>query len=97
MKNPDAYHEYAVRLANELYPDLLYEIVHGGKWRSKETVTELLNAKVTVIERHLRALMEPVEAAANHDISQHETIESTVRAMAHRIIDLEGYMRQNAQ
>jgi len=91
MKNPQAYHESAVQLARELFP-ILFSLYDESK-----PDRDKFDMKVSTIERHLNGLMAPVEAAANHDISQHETIESTVRAMAHRIIDLEGYMRQNAQ
>jgi len=94
MKNPNAYHESAVLLARELFP--ARSVCQTMSKSESNAAKDMFEMRVSTIERHLNGLMAPVEAAANHDISQHASVESTIRAMAHRIIDLEGYLRQNA-
>lgn len=91
MKNPQAYHESAVLLARELFPFLYKE---AQNFVASKDVFEM---KVNTVERHIRAIIEPLEAAANHDISQWESLETTIRKMQDRIVDLEGFLRQNGQ
>ena len=95
MKNPNAYHESAVLLARELFPSR--NVCQTMSKEESNTAKDMFEMKVSVIERHLNGLMAPLEAAANHDVSPHFSLETTIRKMNDQIVDLKGFLQQNAE
>lgn len=94
-------HANAVLLARELFPELVrivtsHDVSSDPEIRAGTKIAkDKLDLKISVIERFLNGLMSPLEAAANHDVSPYDSLETTIRRMNDELVDLRGYRAQN--
>lgn len=82
------YHEFAIRLASELFPEL--SGFGSAEKEDYKTRKDKFDLKVSLIERHIWLIVAPLEAAANHDLHPNQPLETTIRDLYQLTVDLKG-------